>query len=164
MQGQQSRLRPPISGQWRSGYHCPFAGKRMFFFHSSLIAHRTYYLNSQCGPMPFARVAQHQIHQSNLSSRANEPPVHQLGLDTNFTAAGSSQCVLSPHPKCGRAHKDLFFCNRDGDVHFSVLGANVKGIPNSGTQAPSRRGYRSLSSSRSDIHQRNFFTNALNGM
>jgi len=100
-------------------------------------------LPDSCGPMPFARVAQHQIHQSNLSSRANEPPVHQLGLDTNFTAAVPSQ---------------------DGDVNFSVLGTNVKGISSIGTQAPSRRSHRSLSSSRSDIHQRNFFTDALNDL
>ncbi|KAF8502654.1 hypothetical protein F5888DRAFT_1607718 [Russula emetica] len=79
-------------------------------------------LPDSCGPMPFARVAQHHIHQSNLSSRANEVPVHQLALDTNFTAAG-------PSPQ-------------GGDVHFSVLGTNVKGISNIGTQAPSRRSHR----------------------
>ena len=116
--------------------------------------------------MPFARVAQHQIHQSNLSSRANEGPVHQLVLDTNFTAAaGPSQCVLSLRPGAVEL-TDLFFCNRGGDVHFSVLGTNVKGISNIGAQAPSRRSHRrarSLSSSPSDIHRRNFITDGLNG-
>ena len=45
--------------------------------------------------MPFARVAEHQILQSNLTSRASEAPVHELALDTNFTAATPSKCVLS---------------------------------------------------------------------
>jgi hypothetical protein len=59
-------------------------------------------LNSQCGPMPFARVAQHQVLQINLVTRGNgsEAPVHQLTLDTDFAAAGPSQCVL-PHLKIG---------------------------------------------------------------
>jgi hypothetical protein len=47
--------------------------------------------------MPFARVAQHQVLESNLVTRGNgsEAPVHQLTLDTDFAAAGPSQCVLS---------------------------------------------------------------------
>jgi hypothetical protein len=46
--------------------------------------------------MPFARVAQHRVLQSNSSSvrrRADETPVHELSLDTNFTATTPSQYV-----------------------------------------------------------------------
>jgi hypothetical protein len=59
----------------------------------------THFPDSQCGPMPFARVAQHQVLQANLVTRSNssEAPVHQLTLDTDFAATGPSQCVLS-HP------------------------------------------------------------------
>ena len=66
----------------------------MFFLVVDGFASGTHYLDLQCGPMPFARVAQHQILQSNLSSRASEALVHELALDTNFTAASLSQCVL----------------------------------------------------------------------
>ena len=47
--------------------------------------------------MPFARVAQHQVLQSNLVTRGNgsEGPVHQLMLDTDFASASPSQYVLS---------------------------------------------------------------------
>jgi hypothetical protein len=59
--------------------------------------------------MPFARVAQHQVLQSNLATRGNgsEGPVHQLTLDTNFAAASPSQCVLS-HVRIGWAYIDHF--------------------------------------------------------
>ena len=58
-------------------------------------AGRTYFFYSQCGPMPFARVARHQILQSNLSSRANAALIHELALDTNFSAITPSQYVLA---------------------------------------------------------------------
>jgi hypothetical protein len=72
---------------------CLFVFK--FFVHR--FASRTNYLDSQCGPMPFARVAQHQVLQSNLVTRGNgsEAPVHQLTLDTDYGAASPSQCVFS---------------------------------------------------------------------
>ncbi|KAF8472215.1 hypothetical protein DFH94DRAFT_655780 [Russula ochroleuca] len=92
-----------------------------------------------CGPIPFARVAQHQILQSNLSSRASEAPVHELALDTNFTAATPSQ---------------------DGNVHFSIQGMN------SNIGSPARRGHqrrvRSLTSSRDKIYRRHFLASGVN--
>ena len=53
----------------------------------------------QCGPMPFARVAQHWVLQSNSSSSgndsANAPQAHGLTLDTDFAAVTpSSQYVF----------------------------------------------------------------------
>ncbi|KAH9975610.1 hypothetical protein BJV77DRAFT_1164270 [Russula vinacea] len=93
-----------------------------------------------CGPMPFARVAEHQILQSNLSSRASEAPVHELALDTNFTAATPS---------------------KDGNVNFSLQGKN------SNTGPPARRRHmrrvRSLASSRDKTHQHDFLTHGING-
>jgi hypothetical protein len=52
--------------------------------------------------MPFARVAQHQVLQSNSGTRANgsDASVHQLTLDTDYAAAGPSQYVSS-HLKIG---------------------------------------------------------------
>ena len=67
----------------------------LLFLHRS--SSRTDYLDSQCGPNPFARVAQHRIIQSNLVARGNgsEASIHELTLDTDFAAAGPSQWVLS---------------------------------------------------------------------
>jgi hypothetical protein len=78
-------------------------------------------LPESCGPMPFARVAQHQVLQSNLVSRGNgsEGPVHQLTLDTDFAAASPSQ---------------------DGDINFSVQGQNGQ----DGSNAVNRRNRRRL--------------------
>ncbi|KAH9991034.1 hypothetical protein BJV77DRAFT_560799 [Russula vinacea] len=99
-------------------------------------------LPNSCGPMPFARVAQHQILQSNLSSRASEALVHELALDTNFTAASLSQ----------------------GDrVHFSIQGMSSKGHENVGS--PAQRGHRrawSPASTRDKIHRHNVLANRLN--
>ena len=58
--------------------------------------------------MPFARVAEHQILQSNLSSRASEAPVHELALDTNFTAATPSKCVSNSSQERLISHKPFY--------------------------------------------------------
>ena len=57
-------------------------------------------MDSQCGSIPFARVAQYQLVQSDLVTRDNgsEALVHQLTLDTDFAVADPSQWVLS-HPR-----------------------------------------------------------------
>ncbi|KAF8502656.1 hypothetical protein F5888DRAFT_1110589 [Russula emetica] len=76
-------------------------------------------LPESCGPMPFARVAQHQVLESNLVTRGNgsEAPVHQLTLDTDFAAAGPSQ---------------------GGDVNFSLQGQNKP----DGSNTVDRRNHR----------------------
>ena len=65
-------------------------------------------------------------------------------------------------------HPQRFFCNRGGDVHFSVSGTNVKGISNIGTRTPSRLSHRrvgSLGTSQNNIHRSsNFITDGLNGL
>ncbi|KAF8472221.1 hypothetical protein DFH94DRAFT_192159 [Russula ochroleuca] len=99
-------------------------------------------LPNSCGPMPFARVAQHQILQYNLSSRASEAPVHELALDTNFTAVTLSQ----------------------GDsVHFSIQGMSSKGNENVGPQV--RRGHGrvwSPASPQHEIHRHRVLARGLN--
>ncbi|KAN0123083.1 hypothetical protein V8E52_003036 [Russula decolorans] len=89
-------------------------------------------LPESCGPMPFARVAQHQVLQSNLVTRGNgsEVPVHQLTLDTDFGAASPSQ---------------------GGDVHFSVQGQN--GRDNSNAVRRSHRRLRSLARSQNHVYR-----------
>ncbi|KAF8502608.1 hypothetical protein F5888DRAFT_1607712 [Russula emetica] len=90
-------------------------------------------LPESCGPMPFARVAQYQVLQSNLATRGNgsEAPVHQLTLDTDFAAASPSQ---------------------GGEVHFSVQGQNVR--DNSGAvNRRSQRRSRSLARSQNHVYR-----------
>ncbi|KAF8496243.1 hypothetical protein F5888DRAFT_418349 [Russula emetica] len=87
-------------------------------------------LSESCGPTPFARVVQHQIIQSNLSTGGNgsEAPVHRLTLDTDFAAASPSH---------------------GGEVHFSVQGQKAPDYSN----AVNRRS-RSLARSQNQIHRR----------
>ncbi|KAF8502657.1 hypothetical protein F5888DRAFT_1800191 [Russula emetica] len=90
-------------------------------------------LPESCGPMPFARVAQHQLLQSNLVTRSNgsEAPVHQLTLDTDFAAAGPSQ---------------------GGDVNFSVQGQTGRGNSNAVNRRSHRR-LRSLARSQNHVYR-----------
>lgn len=106
-------------------------------------------LPDSCGPMPFARVAQHQVLQRNLSSRGvrqNAVAIHTISLDTNYTAITPSQ---------------------NGSVNFSLQGVNVKSAP--ATAASVRRRHwraRSRDSSHRDVsvHQRNLITDGLNAL
>ncbi|KAI9463511.1 hypothetical protein F5148DRAFT_982388 [Russula earlei] len=102
-------------------------------------------LPDNCGPMPFARVAEHRIlspNSSSLNGRTDEVAVHALALDTDFTAATSSQ---------------------NGNVQFALQGINVNAPLN--MRLPARRGHssvRSPHSSRDELHRRDFLTDALN--
>ena len=118
------------------------------FFSFQFRSVRTHYPDSQCGPMPFARVAQHQILQSN-----SEAPVHRLTLDTDFAAAGPSQCVLSHLRISGpKLELTLIFCNRGSEVHFSLQGQNRQDNSNA-VNRRSRRKLRSLARSQNHIYQ-----------
>jgi hypothetical protein len=126
----------------------------LFCFHFFVyrFASRTHYLDSQCGPMPFARVAQHQVLQSNLVIRGNgsDAPVHQLTLDTDFAAASPSQCVLSLLSNLN-LHKSIFY-NRGGDVNFSVQGQNGRDNSNAVNRRSHRR-LRSLARSQNHVYR-----------
>ena len=102
--------------------------------------------------MPFARVAQHQVLQSNLVTRGNgsEAPVHQLTLDTDFAAASPSQCVLS-HLRNLNLHRSIFY-DRGGDVNFSVQGQNGRDNSNAGNRRSHRR-LRSLARSQNHVYR-----------
>ena len=123
----------------------------------------------QCGPMPFARVAQHRVLQTNSSCsrnrRSDVSKSHGLTLDTNFAAITPSSQYMLLHRELTLAHTDFFLCNRDDPVQFTLQGMNVKGSPN--TVTPVRRGghwhARSGYGSRHRTHLRNFLTDGLNG-
>jgi hypothetical protein len=124
---------------------------------------------TQCGPMPFARVAQHRVLQSDSSSSGNRrsdvSQVHGLTLDTNFAAIPPPSQYVLFHQKLWLTHTAFFLRNRDGSVQFTLQGMNAKGGQN--TVTPVRRGghwhARSGYGSRHGIHRRNFITDGLNG-
>jgi hypothetical protein len=89
-------LRSPLPGRCR-GYHRP-AARRGRFTELTIFTIRPYhsFVVFQCGPMPFARVANHWTNQSNtpssraITTRASDAEVHSLTLDTNFSAVSPS--------------------------------------------------------------------------
>ncbi|KAN0134687.1 hypothetical protein V8E53_007472 [Lactarius tabidus] len=107
-------------------------------------------LPDECGPMPFARVANHWTNQSNtpssraITTRASDAEVHSLTLDTNFSA-------VSPSP--------------NGSVYFTVQGLNG----GNGTFTPvvhQRRWFtrRGSHGSRRHVHRRSLFSKILQAL
>ena len=118
---------------------------------------------AQCGPMPFARVAQHRVLQP-VSSSGDEPQVHGLTLDTDFAATTESQYVL-PHRKLSNLYRPVFLCDRNGNVHFALQGMNTNGNPSTAVPVPrGHRRARGRHSSRGEFSPRNFITDGLNGL
>ncbi|KAH9954479.1 hypothetical protein BC827DRAFT_1272621 [Russula dissimulans] len=99
-------------------------------------------LPENCGPIPFARVASHQILQED--SGVSGTVVHALTLDVDFGAATVSQF---------------------GVVQFSLQGINTNSPLN--VRAPARRGYKSvrtLGSPRDRLHRRNFLAHGIHAL
>ncbi|KAN0134690.1 hypothetical protein V8E53_007475 [Lactarius tabidus] len=107
-------------------------------------------LPDECGPMPFARVANYWTNQSNtpssraVTARASDAKVHSLTLDTNFSA-------VSPSP--------------NGSVYFTVQGLN--GRNDAYTPAVHQRRWfsrRGFHGAPHHIHRRDFFGNILQSL
>ena len=81
-----------------------------------------------------------------------------MSLDTNFTAITPSQYVLS-HRELAKFTLTFFLRNRDGSVHFSFWGMNVKGAPDMASSVWRRHWrMRSLDGPHVNIDWRNFLT------